>query len=165
MKRQTLKAALIFGIMLSIAPYLIAYENYESRNSNPQLSNLKEGRVKILAIALYPAHYDSIELADRLESEIIAVRTGAPYYPNEFQRKVTYYDSLRVTEEEMEQDALAALASDYDIIIIGANPPWSAYPKAVRNGIIDKVENGAPLIIFGSAKEVFNELKETGNVL
>ena len=62
----------------------------------------------------------------------------------------------------MELDALNALEDEYDIIIIGARPPWKAYPQTVRNAIIGKVKAGTSLIIFGSEKEVLNQIKESG---
>ena len=165
MKRQTLKTALIFGVMILMAPYLFAYENYGSKSSNPQLSNLKEGKVKILAIAPYPAHYDSIALADRLESEIAAIRTGTAWDVNDFERKTLCWHFLRVTREEMEKDALEALKSEYGIIILGANPVWTAYPESVRHAIIDKVKAGTSLIIFGNPGDFFAEAKKTGGSL
>jgi len=136
-------------LMLLMAQSLFAYKTFTSGEDIPQLSNLKEGRVKILAIALYPAHYDSIELTRRLDCEITTVGLGTADNTTDFERKAFYWKFLKVTEVEMEKDCLDALSKDYDIILLGYNPGWEKYPSAVREAIIKKIENGTPLIAFG----------------
>ena len=137
------------------------YQTIVSPDGVP-LAGLKHGRVKILSIALYPAHRDSLELADRMDCLIATIRTGASYYPDEFERRTVYWTELRVPEPRMTSDALAALSRNWDVIVLGANPSWGKYPEVVRQAIIDKVSGGARLLAIGLGDEALEDMKKTG---
>jgi len=155
------KSRILLGLLLNLLMVQIVYgyETYVYNGVEDQLSNLKGGQIKVLSIARYPAHYDSIELAKRLDAEITAIRLGTAHgRPASFERKTFYWHFLRVTRDEMKQDALDALGKAYDIIIIGAAPGWDVFPETVANAIIKNVESGTPLIVFGRRKKFFEYL-------
>jgi len=164
MKKHSLIAAVILGITVLMTQTLYGYETIEVEDSPFKLAPLKDGSVKILSIALYPAHYHSIELAKRLDCEITTIRLdssfSAGYGTDDFQRSVVYWRKLQITKEEMTEDALEALEKDYDIIIIGARPVWSKYPATVKQAILNKVKSGAALISFSPEKLLADELKK-----
>ena len=148
----------IIALIIASAQPVFAYQVYRGKDSADRLAPLKEGTLKILAIGLYPAHYDSIELADRLDAEVIAVRLSHSFRPKEFQRRTVYWRELGVTTEQAAKDALAALAGDYDLIIVTTNPPWDTYPEPVREKILDKVKSGTKLLLFDDNKGLVEAL-------
>ncbi|MBW2154900.1 MAG: hypothetical protein JRH18_24990, partial [Deltaproteobacteria bacterium] len=145
-----------------------AYEIINSAGHNPVLAPLENGQIKILSIALYPAHYHSVELAKRLDCEIVTIRLDsafqAGYNKDGFERKTVYWRELQITQDEMTEDALNALKKDYDIIIIGVRPVWSRYPEKVQKAILDKAESGTALLIFSPEKTLGDELAKMQKV-
>ena len=89
---QSLIAGVILGITVLMTQTLYGYETIKVEDNSSKLAPLKEGSVKILSFALYPAHYHTVELAKRLESEIATIRPGSSFHgAGDFERKVVYW--------------------------------------------------------------------------
>ena len=147
MKKAILTLSII-ALIIAFAQPTSAYEVYRGKDSPNRLAPLEKGALKILSIGLYPAHYDSIELAGRIDAEVTAVRLSHSFRPKEFQRRTVYWRELEVTTEQAAKDTLDALAGDYDLIIITTNPLWDTYPEHVRAEILGKVKSGTNLMLF-----------------
>jgi len=161
-KRGVGMMTLISGLMFLTSQSADAAQTFATPTERPMLANLQKGKLTILSFALYPAHYDSILLADRIESTIRAIGMGNSSDPNDFRRRAFYWKFLEVTKGEMERDALAVLAEDADIMLVGNNPPWANYPETVRRAIIAKLAAGTPLILFGADKRCLADISASG---
>ncbi len=107
------------------------------------------GGAKPRALVLAPriAHRETVELMQRLEIDA----TPVFLYGDDalfLRGRLWSYENYRQVHERHAIPALeAAVAADYDLIIIG-RAPLDAFPRAVLSRILDQVRGGAGLVHF-----------------
>lgn len=102
------------------------------------------GRIRVLAIAPRVCQRDTVELAQRLDMELVTFNCNS--YASLGGSGINRAIPFGMAEAEQIERLSALLAGDYDVIILGGML-WSAFPLEIQDGLLGKTQKGAGLVI------------------
>jgi len=105
------------------------------------------GKVKVLSVLPTFRHRESVELWQRLDSEIIPLMTNSMSKFADEWNKSAYTETADVGKDVVIEAAKKAIAEEWEVALVG-KCRWKALPEFIRSALLQRVrQQGAGLVI------------------
>lgn len=160
--KHVVKVSLLIGMFAIFASVSSASGNLSRRSWATKLPN---GPLRLVFLAPYSSHLDSFELLQRfdIEGAVVPVVDNYRIKKNVFGVEgVGYWPQLCTSSEQVLENIRKALRTDWEVLVICAEPVWAAYPEDIRTSILSSIMSGKALITGNLENGLRDDLKRLG---